>query len=300
MSRGTVFSLIAVLAALLSGSSGRAQGTTGPKIRDSNVGYIDPAIPGTFVRFQVDSAFNNVSPTRSEFFWSPGPPDGRGPSIPERSVDYVDQTTHFEYCLLPTTSVFAAVPIRFLNPELNSNTTGLADINLGIKQAIVLQEDFVATLQLRTYVPSGDSDRGIGTGHVSLEPAILLYKPLSAGWTAEAELRDWVPVGGGDFTGNVIRYGLGVHYDDLQVGSFKFVPIAEFVGWTSLGGKVVMPTDAGPFNVRSATGDTIVNVKTGVRWKFSESADLFAGYGKPLTDQSWYDEVVRIELRLLF
>ena len=149
-------------------------------------------------------------------------------------------------------------------------------------------------------MPSCDSDPRIGTGHVSLEPAILLYKPLSAGWTAEAELRDWVPVGGGDFTGNVIRYGLGVHYDDLQVGSFKFVPIAEFVGWTSLGGKVVMPTDAGTFNVRSATGDTIVNVKTGVRWKFSESADLFAGYGKPLTDQSWYDEVVRIELRLLF
>ncbi len=102
MSRGTVFSLIAVLAALLPGSSGLAQGTTRPKIRDSNVGYIDPAIPGTFVRFQVDSAFNNVSPTRSEFFWSPGPPDGRGPSIPERSVDYVDQTTHFEYCLLHT------------------------------------------------------------------------------------------------------------------------------------------------------------------------------------------------------
>ena len=83
MSHGTVFSLIAVLAAVLSGSPELAQGTTGPKIRDSNVGYIDPAIPGSFVRFQVDSVFDNVRPTRSEFFWAPGPPQGRGPSIPE-------------------------------------------------------------------------------------------------------------------------------------------------------------------------------------------------------------------------
>ena len=215
-------------------------------------------------------------------------------------MDYIDQFTHIEYCLRPTTSIFAGIPIRFLNPELNPNTTGLADINLGIKQAVVMQDDFVATLQLRAYLPSGDSDRGIGTGHVSLEAALLLYKPLGEGWTVEAELRDWVPVGGSDFSGNVIRYGLGVHYDNLQIGAFNIVPIAEFVGWTSLGGKVAVPTNAGPFAVRSATGDTIVNAKTGVRWKFNDAVDLFAGYGKALTQQTWYDDTIRIELRLLF
>ena len=78
------------------------------------------------------------------------------------------------------------------------------------------------------------------------------------------------------------------------------VPIAELVGWTSLGGKVAVPTAAGPFAVRSATGDTIVNAKTGVRWKFNDAADLFAGYGKALTQQTWYDDTIRIELRLLF
>ena len=55
------------------------QGTTGPVIRDSNVGYIDPAIPAELFRFRYDAAYDNNRPTRAEFFWSPGEPFGAGP-----------------------------------------------------------------------------------------------------------------------------------------------------------------------------------------------------------------------------
>src|SRR5262245_27164268 len=195
------------LASLASPSAARAQGTTEPVVRDTNVGYIDTAIPGDQIRFQFDAAYDNVRPTRDEFFWSPGPPFGRGPRIPEASVNYQDITTYFETLVGPHTSLFAAIPVRFLDPELNPNTAGLAHVNAGIKQALFVDENTVATFQFRTYGPSADNNRGLGTGHVSLEPALLVFRRLSDDWTVEAELRDWIPLGGGDFAGNIIRYG---------------------------------------------------------------------------------------------
>ena len=41
----------ALLAAVLAVGSARGQGTSGPTVSDSSVGYIDPAIPGNIIRF---------------------------------------------------------------------------------------------------------------------------------------------------------------------------------------------------------------------------------------------------------
>src|SRR5438270_720017 len=79
----------------------RAQGTTKPVVRDTNVGYIDPAIPGDVFRVRVDAAYDNLRPSRDEFFWAAGPPVGRGPSIPENSVNYQDVFAYFETLVAP-------------------------------------------------------------------------------------------------------------------------------------------------------------------------------------------------------
>src|SRR5262245_41292435 len=69
------------LIALASSRVTLAQGTTEPVIRDSNVGYIDPAIPADLFRFRYDAAYQNIRPTRDEFFWAPGGRFGPGPSF---------------------------------------------------------------------------------------------------------------------------------------------------------------------------------------------------------------------------
>ena len=74
-----LFAVVTVSVAVLHSAKLRAQGTTGPVIRDSNVGYIDPAIPADLFRFRYDAAYDNNRPTRAEFFWSPGEPFGAGP-----------------------------------------------------------------------------------------------------------------------------------------------------------------------------------------------------------------------------
>jgi hypothetical protein len=291
-----------VLAALMLGVTGpaRAQGTSGPRVSDSSVGYIDPAIPGDIFRFRFDAAYNDRRPTRAEFLYPKGAPLGPGLPEPEPRVDYQELSAYVEWAASERLSAFLNLPARFLNPEVNPNHAGFSDLDAGFKYAFLRSDDQVATFQFRTYAPTGDSRRGLGTDHVSLEPALLLYNRLADRLALESELRIWVPVGGTDFAGEVIRYGVGVHYDLYQTCNLTFTPVAEFVGWTVLDGKESVVPPSGVAFVEDAAGQTILNAKLGVRVKFSDRADLYAGYGRPLTGDRWYENILRVEFRLLF
>ena len=45
-------------------------------------------------------------------------------------------------------------------------------------------------------------------------------------------------------------------------------------------------------------GDTIVNLKIGTRIRGNFSGSFYLGYGFPLTDDVWYDDVFRFEYRV--
>jgi Putative MetA-pathway of phenol degradation len=292
--------LFVLLVLLAPGVSALAQGTTVPKVRDTNVGYIDPAIPGDVLRLRADAAYNNRRPTQGEFFWPPGSPRGEGPPIPERSVDYQDTSAYLEKLLTDSTSLFVEVPVRFLNPDLNANTAGLTDMNVGLKQAFLDTEDFLASFQFRAYAPTGDSDRGLGNDHFSLEPALLAIMPLDDRWGLEGELRYWLPLTSNDFAGDHIRYGLGLRYTLIQNEDFFLAPVAEFVGWTLLDGRASFRQPSGALVIEDLSSETIFNIKLGLRMKFGERFDLYAGYGRPLTGDRWYDHVIRAELRFFY
>lgn len=276
------------------------QGTGGPIVNDSKVGYIDCAIPSDIFRVRYDSTYNNRVPSRAEFFYAQGAPLGPGLPFPESSVDYQDISAYMELRLQPGLSGFVDVPVRFLNPDINDNTRGIGDLNAGFKYALRTTEADVLSFQLRTFVPTGDAQRGLGTNHVSLEPAILFYESLGERAGVEAECRYWVPIGGTDFAGEVVRYGIGAHYDiDTNHGT-RLSPVVEVVGWTVLAGKESVLDPLGGGVVRDADGTTIVNSKLGMRLELTDQADLYAGWGRGLTGDRWYENTYRLELRLLY
>ncbi|HEX5271380.1 MAG TPA: hypothetical protein VFW33_12865, partial [Gemmataceae bacterium] len=82
---------------------------------------------------------------------------------------------------------------------------------------------------------------GLGNDHVSLEPALLVWKPVGERFGLEGELRYWAPVGGTNFAGDIVRYGVGAHYDLARVGGVLLTPTLTFVGWTVLGGITPAP-----------------------------------------------------------
>jgi hypothetical protein len=279
--------------------------------------YLDNPVPANQLRLRFDAAYNNRRPDRAEFFYpkcgcfrTAGlDPDADGPPLLERSVDYQEISTYAEALLLPQLSVFFEVPVRFINPDINDNTAGLSDLNTGVKYAFLASDCFVASAQFRVYIPTGDGDRGLGTEHVSLEPALLVYQRLGESLHFQAEIRDWIPIDGSDFAGNVLRYGAGLTYYAIDTETFRFGPVAELVGWTVLDGHetVVHSVETQSFTVEDSEGATIINSKIGVRLGIGSPeaygmgpVDLYFGWGRALTGDNWYEDIYRFELRFFF
>ncbi len=159
----------------------------------------------------------------------------------------------------------------------------------------------MATFRFVAYAPTGDASRGLGTDHVSLEPCLIFYQGIVEVLAHQGEARYLVPIGGtSGYASSVLTYGLGLKYDVYNDGIIGVSPVVEAVGWTFLDGKktLVLP-DGCPLDV-SAAGDTIVNIKAGLRLQLGALGDLYAGYGRPLTGDTRYQEIYRVEWRLLF
>jgi hypothetical protein len=285
-------------------------GEGGPVIADSTVGYIDGAIPGSQLRLRFDAGYNNPVPNRGEFFYQRSP-EAPG-DLAERKVDFQEISVYAEAALSRQFSVFAEVPIRFLNPTVDSDVKGLGDMNVGFKWAFLFEDNYVLSFQLRAYAPTGNGSIGLGNSHVTLEPAFLGYCRLTDRLSTEGELRLWVPItqtgfvagsvsgGSADFESDVIRYGVGLHYDIVQTPRLVVSPVTEVVGWTFLDGKKTVALPDGTGVDLSARGDTIVNLKVGARFKLPDVGDVYFGYGRALTGETRYKDSVRAELRLFF
>lgn len=271
-----------------------------PQVADSGVGYIDTALIGGRFRLRYDAAYDNVKPSRAEFFWPVGKPLGPGPG-PETRVDYQDVSSYLEWAPLPRLSLFAETFYRMVDPELQDNTSGFGDMHAGFKFALRQDACQTTTFQLRGYFPTGDGARGLGTDHVSIEPALLHYRRLTPRLALELELRDWFAVGGTpDFAGNVLRYGGGLNFQLNQKSATPLWIVGELVGWTVLDGMTAFAPTPTERVIEDAAGDTIVNAKLGLRKRLTGGYDLYGGYGKALTHETWYDHTFRIELRRVF
>src|SRR5207244_9365485 len=113
-------------------------------------------------------------------------------------------------------------------------------MNAGFKYALIAQPDQYVTFQLRTYIPTGDSFQGLGTGHVSLESGLLYYQRLSDRWIVQGEFKEFAPINVSSYASNVLEYGAGVGYIAVRAGQVVVTPTLEAVGWTFLGGQELL------------------------------------------------------------
>ncbi len=271
-------------------------------------GYLDNPIPFTNFRLRFDAAYNMDRPDRAEYFYAKCgcfmTRDAKGPPLSETRIDYQDISAYLEVATSDSFSVFLEAPYRFINPEVNANTSGFGDLKAGFKWAFLSQPDLVTSFQMKVYAPTGTSERGLGTHHVSIEPSLLLYKRLSERWIVQGQLSDFIPAGGSAFAGNILEYGAGVSYVLIDRPCWNVMPVAEVLGWTVLSGQELV----NGVGAVSARGDTIVNAKFGVRFNFGGSAlngsltsnSLYIGYGHAMTGDVWYKDIVRIEYRMAF
>jgi hypothetical protein len=286
------------------------------------VGYIEDPVIESKVRVRFDAAFENSVPDRAEFFYAkcgcyrdlaasdPAfDPDAPGPGPGAASeIRFQQLYVAAEYAFSPRFSAFGQLPFRWLQPQSflpNTGTFpnhgGIEDIRAGVKIGVVASADQSVTGQVRLFLPTGDAGNGLGTDHPSIEPALLFYQRFNDVVAIESQAGIWLPIGGaapvptgGDdsFAGDVFFYGAGPSFSVYRSDRVRFAPVVELVGWHVLGGQQTA-------NDLDAGGTNIVNLKLGARAVF-EQGSVYVGYGFALTDQSWYDDVLRFEYRYEF
>ncbi len=295
-----------------------------PRRRGSMVGYIEDPVVSSKIRIRFDAGFHDDAPDRAEFFYAkcgcyrdlppgdaafdpaaPGPRPGAADDLNFQQV-YL----HGEYAWRNRVSLFAELPIRWIQPQSFApgsgagfpNQSGLSDLRAGARIALLDTERQLVTVQLRTFFPTGKASKGLGTDHASVEPTVLLYEKMTDRFSAEAQVGAWLPVGGADgipvsggdkFSGNIFFYGIGPSYEVYRSGRLRFAPVVELVGWHLVGGfQTTTPSDA--------SGTNIVNLKVGARTSWNNQGSFYIGYGHALTSSDWYDNILRLEYRRTF
>jgi hypothetical protein len=302
-----------------------------PPIEGSMVGYIDNAIIGSQMRIRVDAAFDDNFPDRAEFFYAkcrcyrglpPGPVDpnapGPGPGIPS-ALNFQQVYLNVEYAPVRRFSLFTEIPVRWIQPQgfvqtpFNfapfGNQAGLSDVEAGFKFAMLASRSHYFTFQFRTYFPSGDASKGLGTNHYSIEPSVLYYQKLTDRVSVEAQLGDWHPIGGSagipitsseGFAGDIFTYGIGPSYQLYRGERVRFTPVIEMFGWRVLGGFQTLPGGPVMGAGSEVSGTNIVNIKVGARTSIGSHNSFYIGFGQAVTHDMWYKHLVRLEYRYAF
>ena len=287
------------------------------------VGYIEDATVGSGFRIRFDSGWDIDSPDRAEFFYAkcgcfrdlagspaydPSAP-GPGPGIVQAmNFNQLNMTT--ERQLGKRASVFFDLPFRWIKPTdfvagtgAFSNQSGLGDIGVGTKVAIATSSSRDITVMVRGSFPTGDSSKGLGTDHGSVEPALLVRQALGSRFQLEGEFGDYHPTGtskgplpgNGNFAGDILYYGIGPSFAVVNNRSVRLAPVVELVGWHLLSGYETSSFASGGSG--DVSGLNIVNLKIGARVGIGNTGSFYVGYGFALTQNVWYDHILRLEYR---
>jgi hypothetical protein len=298
-------------------------GSRGAKRRPSMVGYIEDATVGSGFRTRYDSGWGIDSPDRAEFFYAkcgcyrdlagtpafdPNAP-GPGPGVVhDMNFNQLNLTT--ERQIGRRASVFFDLPFRWIKPTefvagtgSFSNQSGLADITIGTKVSISTSSSRDITAMVRGSIPTGDSSKGLGTDHGSIEPALLVRQGIGSRFQIEGQFGYWHPTGSskgplpgnGNFAGNILYYGIGPSFSVVNNRNVRLAPVVELVGWHVLSGWETSTFVAG--GTGDASGLNIVNLKVGGRLALSGGSSVYVGYGWALTSNQWYDHILRLEYR---
>ncbi len=258
--------------------------------------FVDSARPVTQMRIRWDAVYGFTLPDRSEFFW--GRIGVKGPPNPETNVRYHDLALFMETALTPQASLFVEMPYRSLDPQVNNHAAGFGDINLGTKALIFDCELLQIAFQFRTYILSGNFNKGLGTGHVSLEPSLLFALKLTPDTYLQAQIAEWIPIAGdNDYMGAILHY----HFALNQV-LCRILPDVPLIGtieanfYSFQDGAFTDPV-LGPFQKSSA--ETYVSFGPGIRLDVCKKIDFGVSAAISLGDEG-PQQFYRTEFRWRF
>jgi hypothetical protein len=226
------------------------------------------------------------------------------------------------YLMLPAGSMKGVMPTpaQMRQPAPCCNVSGFSDLNLGTKSVLLDCELLLLTFQFKTFLPTGDFTKGLGDGHVSLEPALLFALKLTPEMYLQGELAYWIPIGGDPlYEGDIFHE----HYSLNQTlwcpcPGLRLVGTLEASHWEVLGGNFTSPDllVAEPMMITKPNGKpgiknvlaapalsattSMLSIGPGIRFFICDKIDIGLGTQFAVTADHWEEELIRAEFRWRF
>lgn len=240
-----------------------------------------------------------IFPDRAEYFWARADGQGLGPSPQAplkaaRRLDYHELSMYTE-AATGRFSFFVNVPYRSVDPDGAAHGAGFGSVDLGTKTLLFDCELLQVSFQFRTFLPGGNPRSGLGDGHTSLEPSLIVGVNLAPETYLQAQVAEWIPLGGNqDYEGAILHYH--VSYNRVLARPIANVPLVgtvEFNGWSFQDGLYTDPV-LGP---QRATGETYLSLGPGLRLVICDKVDFGVAAAFSLTRDHFADTLIRSELR---
>jgi hypothetical protein len=287
--------------------------------------FVDSARPVTQTRIRWDYGENLIFPDRNEYFWArAGSNQGnagggvngvvqqvrqsakiQGPDKVPLSVDYHEVSIYNE---VGNNGFSAFGDFSFRGQAVDNadgtkfSTFGFGDLMIGTKSLFLDCELLQMAFQFKTFIPTGNFSKGLGTAHVSLEPSLLVTLRLSPVTYFQGQLSQWIPIAGNqDQAGALIHCHVAFNHLLYKSSKCQLISTAEFNTWKFQDGlytQGVLGTNTA-LGVPSS-GDTYASAGPGLRLQFCDNIDFGVGTAFALTSQHWAQQVVRTEFRLRY
>lgn len=266
--------------------------------------FIDAPRPvgQTYVRW--DYGNHMIFPDRGEMFWARADGKGKGPkpNAPALGIPYINyhELMFVAEAAAGASSVAIIAPYRSVQttPWTNS-AAGFGDMTITAKNLLWDSELFLFSFQMRTYIPVGQFGKGLGVGHMSLEPGVISGIRVSHDTYAVAEVNEWIPIGGDkDYMGAALRYNFSLNHILWQpVKDVQLIGSLELNGISFQDGAF---TDAVAGPLQKLSGQTAIGLGGGTRLFFCDKFDLGVGGLFGVTGKYWAREQMRLEIRYRF
>jgi hypothetical protein len=272
----------------------------------NNAFFVDGVRPVTQMKLGFDFGWDLPHPDKGELFWprigqkGPQRPQGNAAFAP-RSLDYSRAYMVNEAAVGGVFSMFVETSILEFNPENGfAGASGFGDLVIGTKNMVLDCELLQVAFQTKTFIPTGNFTRGLGTGHVSIEPSLIAALKLTNYSYLQGQVGYRFPIGGtSGFQGSLVYGGLAYNhllwncgYDIQLIGTVEgnVACVSNGLYTDPLTGRVLSANSLGGF----------LNAGPGIRLVLCKKVDVGIGGSFHLTNESYIGHDLRAEFRWRF
>jgi hypothetical protein len=276
--------------------------------------FADYARPRTVTRLRYDNLEAMTRPDRNQFFLNQvmlAP--NKNQRIPSNQIfARLQQVYLYQEAAGERGSFFVEYPYRQVNSSWEPTQAGFGDVNFGIKSLLFDCEMLQVSFQLRTFMPSGNFNKNLGTGQFALDPSILTSLKLTPTTYFQGQFGNWVPLGGpGDqklSSGDKMAGGIFYWLMSVNQVLWYFRPDSPLIatlemdGWSFENGGYTSAIRSGgtPHRVPDGGGVSYFNIGPGIRQSVCNRLDFGCAITWATNTEHWAQPWFRFEARFLF